>query len=48
VRDEVIPDAKVNGININYNIDGQGDPLILIIGLSSDQSNWRQTTAFRK
>ena len=48
VRDEVIPDAKVNGININYNIFGEGEPLILIIGLSSDQSNWRQTTEFFK
>jgi len=43
-----MPDAKVNGININYNIFGQGDPLILIIGLSSDQINWRQQTEFFK
>ena len=46
--DEAIPDANVNGININYNIFGQGDPLILLIGLSSDQTNWRQQTTFFK
>ncbi|MCX6655074.1 MAG: alpha/beta hydrolase [Candidatus Bathyarchaeota archaeon] len=43
-----MPDASVNGININYTIDGQGDPLILIIGLGSDQSNWRPQIAFFK
>jgi pimeloyl-ACP methyl ester carboxylesterase len=43
-----MPEATVNGININYNVDGQGDPLIMIIGLGSDQSNWRLQTAFFK
>jgi pimeloyl-ACP methyl ester carboxylesterase len=44
-----MPEASVNGININYTIEGQGDPFIMIIGLGSDQSNWRpQITFFKK
>lgn len=43
-----MPFVKINGININYSIEGQGDPLILIIGLGSDQSNWRLQTGFFK
>jgi 3-oxoadipate enol-lactonase len=43
-----MPMANVNGININYKIEGIGEPLIMIIGLGSDQSNWRlQTTDFK-
>jgi len=41
--------AAVNGININYQESGQGEPFTLIIGLGSDKSNWRlQTTFFGK
>jgi len=44
-----MPEAKVNGITIDYRVEGQGEPLIMIIGLGSDQSNWRlQTTSFKK
>jgi pimeloyl-ACP methyl ester carboxylesterase len=44
-----MPEVKVNGITINYRSEGQGEPLILIIGLGSDQSNWRlQTEVFKK
>jgi len=44
-----MPEAKVNGITIDYKVEGQGEPLIMIIGLSSNRSNWRlQTTLFKK
>jgi 3-oxoadipate enol-lactonase len=42
-----MPIAKVNGINIDYKVEGQGEPLILISGFPS--TNWRyQTVAFKK
>jgi pimeloyl-ACP methyl ester carboxylesterase len=44
-----MPMAKVNGININYRDEGQGEPLIMIIGLGSAQNNWRfQKGSFKK
>ena len=44
-----MPEAKINGITINYTVEGRGEPLIMIIGLGSDQSNWRlQIGAFKK
>ena len=44
-----MPVAKVNGININYRVQGKGEPLVLISGYSSDQSGWIfQTGAFKK
>jgi 3-oxoadipate enol-lactonase len=44
-----MPKAKINGITIDYMVEGQGEPLIMIIGLGSDQSNWRlQTVLFKK
>lgn len=33
---------------MNYMDEGQGDPLIMIIGLGSDQSNWKLQTAYFK
>jgi len=39
--------ANANGININYRVEGQGEPLILISGTPT--TNWRyQTVAFKK
>ena len=44
-----MPKVEVNGITIDYRVEGQGEPLIMIMGLGSDQSNWRlQTGLFRK
>ena len=44
-----MPKAKVNGININYRVQGEGEPLVLIMGAFADQSGWMfQTGAFRK
>ena len=31
-----MPEIKVNGININYELRGRGEPLVLIGGLSID------------
>lgn len=35
-----MPKVKVNGININYKVQGQGDPLVLIMGYSASQIGW--------
>jgi pimeloyl-ACP methyl ester carboxylesterase len=44
-----LPEARVNGIMMNYAIEGEGAPLVLIIGIGSDLSNWRlQVGAFKK
>ena len=44
-----MPEAKVNGITINYRVEGQGEPLIMIRGLGSAQNSWRlQTGLFKK
>jgi len=44
-----MPKAKVNGINIGYDIDGQGEPLVLIMGLGATRLGWIfQKRAFRK
>jgi pimeloyl-ACP methyl ester carboxylesterase len=34
-----MPIANVNGININYKVEGQGEPLMMISGFPS--TNWR-------
>ena len=44
-----MPTAKVNGINLAYNVKGNGPPLILIIGFASAQNLWYSTVrAFSK
>jgi pimeloyl-ACP methyl ester carboxylesterase len=44
-----MPVANVNGININYRIEGEGEPLLLICGLGADMSMWKyQLSAFKK
>ena len=44
-----MPMANVNGININYTVEGQGEPLVMINGAGADQSNWKyQTGLFKK
>lgn len=37
-----MPDVNVNGINIHYEERGQGDPLILIMGLGADGPVWEE------
>jgi 3-oxoadipate enol-lactonase len=43
-----MPKAKVNGININYKVQGHGEPLVLISGYAADQTGWMfQTRSFK-
>jgi 3-oxoadipate enol-lactonase len=44
-----MPRAPVNGINIYYEVHGNGEPLLLIAGMGADHRSWfPQTMAFRK
>ena len=44
-----MPKTPVNGINISYRVEGQGKPLVLIMGIGSSRWVWLlQTRAFRK
>jgi len=43
-----MPIASVNGININYKTTGQGEPLVMIMGLGADQSGWASQVPFFK
>jgi 3-oxoadipate enol-lactonase len=40
--------AAVNGIKINYKIDGQGYPLVMIMGYSSPRNGWSSQVPFFK
>ena len=35
-----MPTAKINGINIYYEVHGAGDPLLLIMGLGANATAW--------
>ncbi len=37
-----MPHAHVNGIELHYDIQGQGQPLLLIMGLGAPAANWDQ------
>lgn len=44
-----MPKAYVNGININYKVEGEGEPLILVMGFTGTGQAWFfQTRAFKK
>jgi pimeloyl-ACP methyl ester carboxylesterase len=44
-----MPVVKVNGVNINYKVEGQGEPLVMVMGFAGDQRGWRyQIPAFKK
>lgn len=43
-----MPSAKVNGISIDYKVEGQGEPLVMIMGLGGARSSWRSQTGFFK
>jgi pimeloyl-ACP methyl ester carboxylesterase len=43
-----MPIAKANGININYKVEGHGDPLVMIMGFSSGRSQWSSQIPFFK
>jgi len=45
----IMPLAKLGDININYKVEGEGDPLVLIMGFSSPMIGWYyQTPYFRR
>jgi len=44
-----MPKAKVNEININYKVEGHGEPLVMIMGFAGDRHLWLfQTRTFKK
>ena len=44
-----MPKASVNGVNVNYKVHGEGEPLVLIMGFAAPRWAWFfQTRAFRK
>ncbi len=44
-----MPIAKVNGINISYKVEGQDEPLVMIMGIAATRIAWIfQTRAFKK
>jgi len=44
-----MPLAKLNGVNINYQVQGQGEPLVMIMGFTATRSGWmRQIPFFKK
>ena len=43
-----MPLTKLNGININYKVEGQGEPLVMIMGFAANQSSWIPQVPFFK
>jgi pimeloyl-ACP methyl ester carboxylesterase len=43
-----MPIATVNGIKINYKSEGQGDPLVMIMGFGAPMSGWSSQVPFFK
>jgi pimeloyl-ACP methyl ester carboxylesterase len=43
-----MPLAKLNGININYQVQGQGEPLMMIMGFTANRSGWMPQIPFFK
>jgi 3-oxoadipate enol-lactonase len=43
-----VPIAKINNININYKVTGQGEPLVMIMGIATEQSGWNSQVSFFK
>lgn len=44
-----MPEAYVNGINMEYDVEGKGEPLVFIMGLGGSRRSWIfQKRAFRK
>ena len=41
-----MPLAKLGDININYRVDGDGEPLVMIMGFSSPMIGWHYQTPF--
>jgi pimeloyl-ACP methyl ester carboxylesterase len=43
-----MPLAKLNDININYKVEGQGEPLVMIMGFTANRSIWMPQIPFFK
>jgi pimeloyl-ACP methyl ester carboxylesterase len=43
-----MPLANLNGININYRVEGQGEPLVMIMGFTASRSGWMPQISFFK
>jgi 3-oxoadipate enol-lactonase len=44
-----VPGAKGNGITINYKVDGEGEPLLMVSGLGADLKSWMiQLLSFKR
>jgi len=43
-----MPLSKLNGININYKVEGQGEPLVMIMGFTANRSSWMPQIPFFK
>jgi len=43
-----MPLARLNGININYQVDGQGEPLVMVMGFTASRSGWMPQIPFFK
>ncbi|MBN1188128.1 MAG: alpha/beta fold hydrolase [Dehalococcoidales bacterium] len=43
-----MPVAMVNGVRINYKVEGRGEPLIMIAGFSASRSTWASQIPFFK
>ena len=39
-----MPDTAVNGVELYYEIHGEGEPLVLVAGLASDSQSWQPVT----
>lgn len=43
-----MPLAKLKSININYKVEGQGEPLLMIMGFTATRSGWAAQASFFK
>jgi pimeloyl-ACP methyl ester carboxylesterase len=43
-----MPLARLNGISINYRVEGQGDPLVMIMGFTAGRIGWMPQIRFFK
>jgi len=43
-----MPLARLNGININYQVDGHGEPLVMVMGFTAGRSGWMPQIPFFK
>jgi 3-oxoadipate enol-lactonase len=47
-RGYIMPLVKLGDINIDYKVEGRGEPLVMIMGLTASRSGWMAQTPFFK